>query len=303
MGTREDILKFMGAKGPVLPVQVSKQIDSNILIASAHLSELSSNKEVKISSLKVGSSPLYYLPGQEAKLEQFVDNLPSKEKQAYNLLKQKRLLRDAKVEPAIRVALRQIKDFAIPLQVNYKGSTEIFWRWFLLTSEEAEKSIRVELKPEVKKTEEKIKKPKEIKKEIQEELKKPKEIKTAEVKDKLKKEAPIKTKVVKEKKQDIFLDEIKKYFGKNSIEVLEENLLRKGAEYNFVIRLPSSVGELSYFCVAKSKKRVNDGDLSSAFINAQSRKLPLLFLTRGGLTKRAQEMLENDFKGMKIKQI
>jgi hypothetical protein len=292
MGIREDILKFMGIKGPVLPVQIAKEIGSNILIASAHLSELSSNKELKISSLKVGSSPLYYLPGQEGKLEGFVDNLPGKEKQAYNLLRQNKILRDSKVEPSIRVALRQIKDFAIPLQVNYKGSTEIFWRWFLLNNEEAEKSIKAQIKPksEVKKH---------VKKEIQEELKKPKE--RDEIKPK--KEEKKEIKQIKEKKPDTFLDEIKGYFGKNSIEILEENLLRKGAEYNFVIKLPSSVGSLSYFCVAKSKKRLNDGDLSSAFINAQSRKLPLLFLTKGGLTKRAQEMLEKEFEGMKIKQI
>lgn len=298
MGTREDILKIIETKGPVIPVQIAKGIGSNILIASAHLSELSSNKEIKISSLKVGSTPLYYLPGQEEKLQQFIDNLPGKERQAFNLLKQNKTLRDSKVEPAIRVALRQIKDFAVPLQVNFNGATEIFWRWFLITNTEAEESIKSILKPEVKT---KPEPPKEVKKEVQEELKKPKEVIPTEIKPK--KEEKKEIKPIKEKKPSNFLDEIKKYFGKNSIEVLEENLLRKGSEYNFVIRLPSAVGTLSYFCVAKSKKRLNDGDLSSAFINAQSRKLPLLFVTKGILTKRAQEMLEKDFNGMKLKQI
>jgi len=296
MGTREDILKFVESSGPVIPVQIAKEIKSNILIASAHLSELASTKSIKISSLKFGGSPLYYIPGHEAKLERFVDNLPSKEREAFNLLKQKKILRDSQVEPSIRVALRQIKDFAIPLQVNYKGSTEIFWRYFLLNNEETEKTIRLELNPEQKETAE-------VKKEIIEESKNSKEVQAVVVKDIPKKEDKlVKAKLLKEK-QDNFLDEIKRYFKKNSVELLEENILRKGAEYNFVIKLPSSVGDLSYYCVAKSKKTVNDGDLSSAFINAQSRKLPLLFLTKGGLTKRAQEMLDNDFKGMKINQI
>ncbi len=296
MDVRDKIIKLMGAKGPVLPVQVAKEIESTILIASAHLSELSSNKEVKISSLKVGSSPLYYLPGQGSKLQQFMDNLPGKEKEAYNLLKQKKILRDNGVEPPIRVALRQIKDFAIPLQVNYKGSTEIFWRWFLTSSEEAEKSIKAEfIKTEVGAEE---KEHKEVRTEIQGELKRPKE-KSIEVKVEDKKETLNKP----AKRTDVFLDGIKNYFKKNNIKIIEEEILRKGAEYNYIVKLPSSVGELSYFCVAKSKKRVNDGDLSSAFIHAQSRKLPVLFLTKGDLTKKAKELLEKEFKGMKIQKI
>jgi hypothetical protein len=292
MGTRDDILKFMQMKGPVLPVQIAKEIGSNILIASAHLSELSSNKMVKVSSLKVGGSPLYYLPGQEARLEGFIDSLPGKEKEAFNLLRQRKVLRDNKIEPSIRVALRQIKDFAIPLQVNYQGNTEIFWRLFLISNQEAEKSIKEELRPEVKSIE-KVKTPEVIKNEVQKELKR----QQVKVEPKQKKEER------KKAHSDMFLNEIKKYFGKNSVEILEENLLRKGTEYNFVIKLPSAVGELSYFCVAKSKKRLSDGDLSSAYINAQSRKLPVLFLTKGELTKKAQDMLEREFKGMKITKI
>jgi len=139
---REKILQYVRMKGPVLPADIGKQINSNILFASAHLSELSSNGKVKVSSIKVGGSPLYYLPGQESMLQRFADDLGEKDKRAYNLLHEKKVLRDIELEPLMRVALRGIKDFAIPLQVNLEGNSEIFWRWQEVTNQQAEELIR-----------------------------------------------------------------------------------------------------------------------------------------------------------------
>lgn len=297
MDVKDSIIKLMWARGPVLPVQVAKEIGSNILIASAHLSELSSNKKIKISSLKVGGSPLYYISGQEEKLQQFVDNLPVKEREAYSLLKKEKILRDDKLEPSIRVALRRIKDFAVPLQVNCKEGILVFWRWSLLTNEEAQKMIKSELNHGVVEKEEHIKQnePEKKKEEVQKSLTEQKE------KKEKRPENPVPEK--KEPISDNFLEEIMSYFKKNNINVIEKKLVRKGSEYVFFIEVPSSIGKLPYFCVAKSKKRINHGDLSSTFINAQSEKLPAFFLTKGELTKRAKEMLKNEFKGMKVNKI
>ncbi len=146
MDIKEKILDFIKNKGPVLPVEISKEINSDILMASAHLSELTSNKKLRISSVKVGSSPLYYLPGQEEQLQNFSSTLQEKEKRTYDLLSQKKVLRDSELDPLSRTTVRQIKDFAVPLKVNHKGNTEIFWRWYLLPTEEAEKTIKLMIK-------------------------------------------------------------------------------------------------------------------------------------------------------------
>ena len=75
-------------------------------------------------------------------------------------------------------------------------------------------------------------------------------------------------------------------------------------EYDLIINIPSPAGELTYYCKAKSSKRVSDGDLSSAVLKAQSKRLPALFLTTGELTKKAEEALKaelkNQIKVMKI---
>jgi len=278
---KEKILQLIKEKGPVLPVDITKRINSNILMASAHLSELSSKGILKISNVKVGGSPLYYIPGQEAKLQNFADNLHEKEKKAYDLLFQKKILKDSDLEPVIRVALRAIKDYAVALQVNFKGNSEIFWRWYLLTNKEAEELIKPSFQ------EKQIEPKKEVPKKIVEPQKK---LLTQ------KKQKP--TKIDK----NIFLDKISNYLNRNKINTLSKEIIRK-TEIDFIVQVPSAVGDIEYYCKAKNKKKISDSDLASAFAQGQLRKLPVLFITTGELTKRAKEILQKDFKGIGIKQI
>jgi hypothetical protein len=254
-------------------------------MTSAHLSELSSEGKLKVSKIKIGGSPLYYLPGQESYLGRFSNNLHEKEKRAFDLLKEKKVLRDSKLEPVIRVALREIKDFAIPLQVTHQNTKEIFWKWHLLSKEEAESLIRSLLaKKEIKETE-----PKKEEK-IEREIKKPAEKESKEIKSFI-------------DKSDSFLEEIKSYFNKNKIIIKNSEIIRKNSEIDFLLDVPSAVGNLQYYCKAKNKKRINDGDLSSAYVQGQLKKLPILFLTKGELTKRAKEMLNKEFKNISIKKL
>jgi len=313
MSHADTILQFINSNGPVLPVHIAKTIGSNILMASAHLSELVSRKKIKVSHIKVGGSPLYYLPGQETKLENFSDNLNEKEKEAFLLLKQNKVVKDNKLAPARRVALRQLKDFAFPLDVTYNNTKELFWKWHSISSEETTRLIRdlitppkpkVEPKSELKKEEPKAEPKQEIQKKIPVEA--VKKIEKEKQKERKLKPEPKEIKPKEIKEQGLtspFIKELTKYFSKNNIEVIEKNIIRRGSEIEFTLQVPSSVGSLTYFCKAKSKKRINDGDLSSALIQGQIKKLPVLFLTKGVLTKKAQEMLKNEFKGMTLAQL
>ena len=302
MDIRDRILELMKAKGPVIPSNIAKEINSNILMSSALLSELSSKGKVKISSLKVGGTPLYYLPGQEPSLQNFSNNPHEKERKAFDLLKEKKILRDNNLEPVVRVALREIKDFAVPLHVTHNNGTEIFWKWYLLGKDETESLAKELLLGKESKKEEPKKEI--IEKDVSKELKR-EEIKKEIKREETRKEPRKAEEVKKEAKQEksVFFDEIRSYFSKNKISIKNTEIIRKNAEISFIVEVPSSVGNLRYYCVAKSKKRISDGDLSSAYIQAQSKKLPVLFLTKGELTKNAKEILEKEFKGMSINKL
>ncbi len=291
---KDRILQFIRTKGPSLPTAIAKEMGIDSLFASAHLSELKEHGKIKISHLKVGGgSPLYYLAGQEDQLQKFAENLGEKEKKIYDLLLGKKVIRDSSLVPVFRAAIRTVKDFASPFQVKLNGKPELFWKWYQLSSDEASAIVRKmlgvkeEQKPKEKET---VKPPasEQKKKETQKHL-------PAE---------PKPSKPQNEKKQILrepgsFYDELLSYFEKNKIRAIEEKIIRK-TEAEFVVEVPSPVGNLHYFVKAKSKKKVNDGDLSSAFIQAQSRRLPVLFLSKGSLTKKAEEMMQTDFKGMKF---
>ncbi len=152
MAAEDEILSYMRMRGPVLPADIERTIKTSIIFAGAHLSELASRQKVRISSLKVGGSPLYYIPGHEAKLLEFTKNLDEKEVRALNLLQRSLILRDGSLEPLTRVALRNIKDFAVPLTVTMIETQELFWKYYLISDEDATVLIKEMLEPPVKPT-------------------------------------------------------------------------------------------------------------------------------------------------------
>jgi|SRR3989338_1016621 len=294
METRDKILEIIKMKGPVPPSQISKEIGSDILMASAHLAELTASNKLKISSLKVGFSPVYYLPGQESMLQKFTSSMNDKEKKAYDLLQLSKILRDVEQEPVIRVALREIKDFAMPLNVNFNNNKEIFWKWYLMSNDEAELIIKSKLGIE-KKEDVKAELPKLEPKKVEQEL----------LKESIEK-APKKTRERKYKPREIedhFLISITKFFEKSKINIVSSEIIKKNSEMDFIVEIPTVVGNLQYYCKAKNKKRISDSDLSNAFVKGQLRRMPVIVISEGDLSSKAEELLKKEFSNMTFKKI
>ncbi|MBW2985121.1 hypothetical protein KY313_00495 [Candidatus Woesearchaeota archaeon] len=276
---KETALKLIREKGPIIPSQLYQEIHTDILMASALLSELTSEGKVFVSNIKFGGSPFYYMKGQEAGLERYIERLHEKEKKALMLLKQKKVLLDGKLDPVVRIALRNTKDFAKPFEAKIGERKELFWRWFLLPSEEVKELVVLLLKDKlsVKKYPDSVKQrtPAQVKRQIM-----PPKI-----------------------KKDAFLQSIRGLFERERITYSNEKILRLNKEAEFVVKIPSALGGLSYYCKAVNKKKCSDKDLSSAFVQGQMKKLPVLFLTTGDLTNKAREMMKKEFTGMVFKQI
>jgi hypothetical protein len=285
--TRTLALAFIKREGPILPAQLANEIKTNILLASAILSELSSKNHVFITSVKRGGSPFYYTKGQESKLSNLSIYLPEKPKEAFELLKLEKIIRDKSLEPWQRVALKEIKDFAIPLNVGFGGKYEIFWKWYLTTNDEAKDLIKeiVNLNKKKVKKEEPIKKDKSI----SEFIKKESEI--------VKKEKVVQS-------LEGIPETISSFFNSKEIYVISQEMVRKNKEFNFTIDVPSNLGSLRFFVKYKSKKSITDSDLISSLAQAKDKKLPLLFLTEGTLSRKAEKYLnENKSGGLVFKTI
>ncbi|MBU1976307.1 MAG: hypothetical protein KKG59_07945 [Nanoarchaeota archaeon] len=305
----ESVLEFVRTRGPCLPNNIKKVLGSDTMIIGAVLSELASARKIKVSHMKVGGSPLYYFPGHEFKLQDHFQHLNEKDKHAYESLKSRRILRDRELTPLLRVSLRNIKDFAKPVEVSLGAEKELFWKWYLLPNDVASSEIREKLGKKDMDTSIQEEKP-EVKETPKEEVIKATIIDQSPAQTKLvEKEEPEKneekqTKPSKKPAQtSAFLDEIKYYFRKNGIDVVETNIIKKSTEIDFIVRIPSPVGHLRYYCKAKSKKKINHADLSAAYVQGESQKLPVLVLTKGELNKKAESMLDKEFKNMRVQKL
>ena len=135
---KEKILEFLKTSGPSIPVRIAKTIEMDPIFASAILSELLNSRKIVLSHMRIGSTPLYLLPGEEEKLEEHVENLKPLEREAYLALKESVTLSDIDQPPAFRVALRNLKDFSRPFNYNDK----MMWKYAFSSDEAVENSLK-----------------------------------------------------------------------------------------------------------------------------------------------------------------
>lgn len=266
---KERILSVLKTKGPSLPVYIAQEIGTSILFASAFLSELVSEKRVNISHMRVGSSPVYFLAGQESSLEKFYEHLKSKEKDAFLLLKEKKFLMDSKQAPAIRVALREIRDFAVP----FKSGEDIVWRYFLVPESEfkiTEKPIAVEIKEPVKPTKE-IEKPLDIFEEKEKPIKK-------ERKSRKKKES---------EEKNGFFARVKEFLSGKSMELKD---IERFTKNEIILKVMENGQEK--ILVAYNKRKISDGDIVKAHKKISDLGLPFMVLGISEPTKKTSELIK-----------
>lgn len=283
--TKNRILEVIQQRGPELPVRVASTIGQNNIFTAAFMSELVGEQKLKLSNMRVGGSPLYYIAGQEEQLQKYIEYLNHKEKEAFKLLKQSEILEDANQEPAIRVALRSIKDFAVPIKIVDQGNEKIFWKIHTLSNEKAKELIEKIISP---KSEErpketikldKILTKEDIKEIIKEEANKESEMKSGAI------QKPIKEPKIKEV-SSAFVEKIKKKLSEREYEITKE-ILAKKKEFIGKIRMNSNFGEQELYLVAKDKKKITLEDLVSTLQKAQSEKMPALIISPGEVDKKA----------------
>jgi len=269
---KERIISILNFEGPNFPSPIASKLQTSILFTSAFLSELVSEKRIKITNMKVGNSPIYFIPGQEEKLEQFaIKYLKSKEKDAFVLLKEKKFLKDKEQEPAIRVALRSIRDFAFPEEKN----NELYWKYFLAPKEE------------IKIPKEKIEEKKPKENTFQEK----KSLEIFEKKEeKTKKKAQIKKttkKKISSKVNEKFFNKIKEYLSENQIEISDIISFSKN---DIILKVKKNSEE--YLLVAYNKKTIREDDIIKAFKKSQEENLKYGILSLGEPLRKVSAFIE-----------
>lgn len=292
---REKIINFLKTHGPSLPVHISKETGLSILFSSAFLSELLAEKEVKMSDLRVGSSPVYFLPGQELLLERFAQHLKSKEKEAFMILKEKKFLKDSELSSPIRVAIRGIKDFAVPIQ----GSEGVVWKYFTAKDgeykEEPKKEIieiKVEENPkeieiieeDSEENEEEEMEEDETEEDVEEDIdEEEEEIIEPEIKKPKRKE---KKKQISKKDNEKFFEKVKEFLSKKSLEILN---VEDAGRNELILKVKE--GEKEWMLVAINKKRITENDVIKSHRKISNTGLKYKILSLGESTKKMEYLI------------
>ena len=287
---KEKIKEFIQRRGPSLPSSISSSIDLSLLFTSALLSEMHREGSIRMSHLKIGGSPLYLMPGQEPQLDNFTNHLEKKEQEALELLRKEQVLEDGKMEPSHRVALRNMRDFAIITRVSLENEEKNFWRLHTLSKEDFEKKLKELIsKPRTRAAPKKEEKQKEQVRATKE----TKEVK--EIKEK-KKEAKPK----KRKKKEEVEEKIKNYLESNNLSL--KNEIKQDDVFG-IVSSKTQLGSLNFLVIFKNKKKINDADITLALHEGQKNKMPVLLLTPGSLTKKAQKYVEENKGYLVIKNV
>lgn len=144
--TKALILAFVQARGPSLPVHIARDVKIEPLFAAAFLSELFREHKLRMSHLKVGSTALYLLAGQEPQLENFTQYLNQREQEAYHLIKKQGLIAHQNLNPIMQVAISHIPDFAQTL--DQQGVK--YWHYAFLPIEELNAKLNQLTKPVIR---------------------------------------------------------------------------------------------------------------------------------------------------------
>lgn len=268
--TKNRILSIIKTQGPSYPAKLAREMNLAPLFVSAFMSELVNEQKLKMSSMKVGGSPVYISPGQEPLLENFIGYLGSKEREAVSALRNNQILEDQEQDPAIRVALQSAKDFAIPFALSKEGQSIKYWRYFTISENDA----KLKLAPAPKKQPEVVSR-------LEPVLQQPIQVKE-EVKKSTKK---------REVKDSVYLRKVQEHFSQKNAS-LEDIQYPKAKEYHAKLALQTPLGTQRYLAIVKEKKKLTEEDIALALHKAQTEKMPALMISPGSLDKGALELLQ-----------
>jgi hypothetical protein len=266
---KQKIAQLIQKIGPIVPTDISKELGIDSYVISALISEMVRDGLILYSHKKMTTSPLYYLKGQEELVrKRLMPILKIPELNILEYFKNSKLVARENLEPQQRYMVDELKDFITPMVLKINGEEKAFYKHYSISESEVLEKFNKwsqNQKPDSKKANEVNK----------EELRQ------------------------KEENADANNEQYEKadaasgrFFIKNNLDIVEAATVKKSAEYNFIARQNSGVGQ-TFFIKYLKKAGINDSDISRAYTAAQSKKMPCIILVTGKMSKKAQELIIN----------
>ena len=264
MSTEERIVSILSEEGPLLPVEIASKTGLNSFLIKGYLEELMDEGKIKADKSRLGSDFIFYLPGQEDK----IDNKQKESQDSINRINnyKKRIAESPELRKKREEFLQRLKE------IEEKEKKEQVTR---NNVEETEESIRVEPDENV---------------EPRFEDKKPVPF-IHKFKEKLTNSG-----------EPFFIKKAEKFLADKGIEIIKINDEKKKSK-ELVAVVPSRLYAVKHLVIIKDKKKISKSDLALAYTKSLRLRLPVLFITSGKLTKTGEEYLTEAGEFLKVKKL
>lgn len=325
----EKVLQLVKDHGPSLPVEISGKLNINSFLAKAYMEELVGQGKL-VAGEKIGVVNIFYAPGQEELAKKRAEEIknPVRTVGGYvgkdldmspeAVAKRENFKKHFQKE-LVRLGTEEKKK-ETPTDKHVNKIIADVWETEKNPVRQPVYAPKVEFAP-LEKIDEKLKELKPIEIESKplfiEESKKPEPVRRIETPlfietPKKPERAEVKPVVVEKRVVEVrqepkvaresYVDKIIKMLDTDKARVIEKiDSGKKNAE--LVVEFPSSIGAMRFYVEIKDKKAINKADVSLAYTEGLSRKLPSMILTNGKLAKPAEAYAESLGSLFKLKQI
>ncbi|MDD5182362.1 MAG: hypothetical protein PHC66_04305 [Candidatus Nanoarchaeia archaeon] len=296
----EKIMQLVRMSGPTLPNVVAKQLNTEIYLASAILSGLVQNGHLKLSFRRIGSSPLYYVPGQENKVrERLHKELNELEKKALERIRDLKVAFTEELYPQERFLVSELKDFVEALTINSDGQELKLWKHYSVSQDELNSIIssklhKTEPKQELTQLEvQQTLQPTAQQSQAVEEMKplsifsEPPKQETVEV--------PKPKRVRKEhapKQDSEFERKVHEYLKEKKIEIISTK--GKKGETIHEASLPTALGSQNLLVKISGKANVAESDISTFYTECLHLKKPGIIFVSNELSKKTRDFVSKN---------
>ena len=281
-------------KGPLLPIEIARSLSMETYIVSAILATLLKNKKIEISKRKIGSSNLYYIPGQEGLVrKRLLPELNALEQKALQRVKELKVAFENELYPQERFMLKEMLDFVNLLKVKTEKEEFDVWVDAELTKEEINEIIKKRLE-NLKEKSTPIEKPKEALPEKNIPIEK-EETKQELLSQEPPKELPEKKERKRKSTQNTnFNEKLNDYLKRMDITLIKV-LFIKANENIAIVSIPSIIGDQFFYMFYTTKKNLNEGDLSKIYLEASKHKMPILLILENEINSKINQYIKDNF--------
>lgn len=126
---KEKILYYIKKNGPSVPTEVNSFLKMNSIIISAVMSELIKEKFLLVSQKRIGSSPLYFIKGQEKQVRNRLrKELKINERKILEFFEKNKSCLKSNLSPQYRFMIDNLRDFIVPSSIKLNGEEKILYK-------------------------------------------------------------------------------------------------------------------------------------------------------------------------------